>query len=105
MVVIHDLVKKYLKSCKITKIVHFFSRYDANSLVSGGVYRDTQAYPRLELFINFKALFSFIFINFSPFLGPEMAIFVARLTRLRGKYLEFFDETKSVGFVRNNSIK
>ena len=35
----------------------FFSRYDAIGLVSGGVYIDTLAWPILELFINFKALF------------------------------------------------
>ena len=78
----------------------FFSRYDAIGLVSGVVHIDTLACPILELFINFKALFRFIFINFSPFLGPKMTIFAGRLTRLLGKYLEFFDEAKGVEFVR-----
>ena len=90
---------------KIDQNCTFFSRYHVISLVSGGVYIDTIPCPILELLINFKALFSFIFINFSPFLGPEIAIFVARLTRLRGKYSEFFNGTKSVEIVRKNSIK
>ena len=84
----------------MTKNCSFFIRYVVIGLVSGGVYIDTLACPILDLYINFKALFGFISINFSPFLGLKMTIFATRLTRLLEKYLEFFDETKSVEFVR-----